>query len=369
MSYLDELNVPRVINASGRMTALGVNTLSDEVLAAMAEAGRSYVDMRELRQAAEERIAELIGAQDALITTGAAAGVALMVAACIAGDDLVRVQALPDALGHPHEILLQAGHQVSFGAPVVQMIRMAGGQPHPIGLVNSVNEAHLTGAFGPQTAAFLYVQSHHTVHKGMLALERCIELCADENVPVLIDAAAEEDLTHFVQSGAALVTFSGGKAIGGPTSGIVAGRRALVQACRAQNGGIGRPMKVGKEQILGLWVALEAYRQRDVAGEQARNRAIVDELLAGFAPFAETRRLADEAGRGIERAGIVLTAERAAQLVDFLEKGSPPIHTRGHLVALGIVAFDPRPLAEGDVAVIVGRVGEFFGKKGDADKN
>ncbi len=363
MNFFDELKVPRVINASGRMTALGVNTLSDEVLAAVSEAGRSYVDMRDLRAATEEQIAALIGAEDAMITTGAAAGVALMVAACIAGDDLIRVQSLPDPLGHPNEILLQAGHQVSFGAPIVQMIRMAGGQPHPIGLVNSVSEAHLAGAFGSQTAAFLYVQSHHTVHKGMLALARCIELCTNAAVPVLIDAAAEEELTQFVQSGAALVTFSGGKAIGGPTSGIVAGRRELVQACRAQNGGIGRPMKVGKEQILGLWVALSAYMQRDMAAEQAHNRALVDELLAGFAPFANTQRLADEAGRGIERAGIELTPAVAAELATFLAQGAPPIHTRTHLINLGIVAFDPRPLADGDVAVIVARVGEFFGRK------
>lgn len=361
MNYLDQLKVPRVVNASGRMTALGVNTLSDEVLAAMAEAGRSYVDMEELRRATEARIAALIGAEDAMITTGAAAGVALMVAAVIAGDDINRVQALPDALGRPHEILLQAGHQVGFGAPIAQMIRMAGGLPRPVGLVNSVSEANLRGGFGPGTAAFLYVQSHHTVHKGMLSLARCVELCAAAGVPLLIDAAAEEELAHFVGSGAALVTFSGGKAIGGPTSGIVAGRRELVGACRAQNSGIGRPMKVGKEQIVGLWVALEAYTRRDVAAEQARNRALVDELLAGFAPFAETRRLADEAGRGIERAGIVLSPERAAGLVAFLEEGSPPIHTRTHLLNLGVVAFDPRPLAEGDTAAIVKRVGEFFG--------
>ena len=360
MNYLDELKVPRAINASGRMTALGVNTLSDEVLAAMTEAGRSYVDMRTLRQATEKRIAELIGAEDAMITTGAAAGVALMVAACIAGDDLIRVQALPDALGHPHEILLQSGHQVGFGAPITQMIRMAGGKPNPIGLVNSVSAAHLIGAFGSQVAAFLYVQSHHTVHKGMLSLERCVELCTVAGVPLIIDAAAEEDLSRFVNSGAALVTFSGGKAIGGPTSGIVAGRRDLVQACRAQNGGIGRPMKVGKEQILGLWVALAAYVQRDTAAEKRRNGALVDDLLAGFAPVAQTQRLVDEAGRGIERAGILIEPEKAAALVAFLEEGTPPIYTRSHLVDLGIVAFDPRPLAAGDVPVIIDRVRAFF---------
>lgn len=362
MDILDELSVERVINASGRMTHLGVNTLSDSVLEAMATAGRNYLDVDQLKRATGRRIADLIGAEDATITTGAAAGIPLMVAACIAGDDLTRVQALPDAMGRPNEVLIQAGHQISFGAQVTQLIRLAGGQPHPIGTVSSVSEAHLTGAIGPNVAAFLYVQSHHTVHKGMLSLERCIELCIEHGVPVLVDAAAEEDLTRFVQSGADLVTFSGGKAIGGPTSGIVAGRPDLVKACRAQNAGIGRPMKVGKEALIGLWMAVTAYVQRDIQAEKERCSAIVDELLEGFGKVARTQRLDDEAGRGIERAGVVLEPEEAAQLVVFLRDGTPPIHPRGHLVNQGIVAFDPRPLAEGDVELIVARVGDFFAR-------
>jgi L-seryl-tRNA(Ser) seleniumtransferase/D-glucosaminate-6-phosphate ammonia-lyase len=287
-----------------------------------------------------------------------------MVAACVAGSDLTRVQALPDALGFPNEIMIQAGHQVNFGAEVTQLIRMAGGKPRPIGAVNAVAEAHLTGAIGPHAAAFLYVQSHHAVQKGMLSLKRVIALCKDHQIPVLIDAAAEEDLTYFAKSGADLVTFSGGKAIGGPTSGIVAGRADLVEACRAQNVGIGRPMKIGKEGLAGLYRAVQAYMQRDHEAEQRRCAAIVDALLAGFAPVAKTQRLEDEAGRGIERAGIVLPPEQALALVAFIHDGPIPITPRKHLLNLGIVAFDPRPLAEGDVPIIIQRVQEFFATSG-----
>lgn len=360
MDLLDQLNLPRVINASGRMTALGVNTLSEDVLAAMATAGSSYIEIDQMKRAVGREIATLLGAEDAMVTTGAAAGVALMVAACITGAELTRIQALPDALDRPNEILMQAGHQVNFGADVVQLVRMAGGRPRPIGAVNSVSAAHLTGALGPQVAALLYVQSHHTVHKGMLSLAQCVDLCQAHGVPVLIDAAAEEDLTHFVSSGAALVTFSGGKAIGGPTSGIVAGRRELVEACRAQDAGIGRPMKIGKEALAGLYTALQAYMQRDQVAEQQRCTALVDELLAGFAPIVKTERLADEAGRGIERAAVVLDPAQAQALIAFLRTGRPPIHPRTHLASQGIVAFDPRPLADGDVAMIIERVRAFF---------
>jgi D-glucosaminate-6-phosphate ammonia-lyase len=359
MNVLEQLGVERVINASGRMTNLGVNTLSPGVLEAMAEAGASYVEIDALQRAVGRDIGRLIGAEDAMITTGAAAGVALMVAATIAGTDITRVHALPDPLDAPNEVLIQAGHQVNYGSPVTQLIRMAGGKPVPVGSVNSVSKEHLSGAISSRTAAFLYVQSHHSVQKGMLSLEECITICGERSVPVLLDAAAEEDLTHFATSGADLVTFSGGKAIGGPTSGIVAGRPRLVEACRAQNQGIGRPMKVGKEGMAGLLAAVTAYMERDADAERARCSAIVDRLLAGLEGAVETRRLQDEAGRGIERAGVVLDRAGARELVSFLTQGSPPIYPRSHLLNLGIVAFDPRPLADGDVEIIIDRVHAF----------
>ena len=360
VEIFNKLNVQRVINASGRMTSLGVNTLSDPVIEAMREASQNYVDIDQLQRATGRRIATLIGAEDALITTGAAAGVALMVAACIAGKELTRIQALPDPRGRPNQILIQAGHQVNFGAPITQLICLAGGDPRPVGSVNSVSMDHLRGAISSDVAALIFVQSHHAVQKGMLSLKQCIEVCKPSNIPILVDAAAEEDLRRFVTSGADLVTFSGGKAIGGPTSGIVAGEANLVGACRAQNSGIGRPMKVGKEALVGLWQAVSTYIDRDVQMERKRNTAIVDTLLTGFEPVAKTRRLIDEAGRSIERAALVLDPEEATKLVLFLQEGKPPIYTRCHLLRQGIVAFDPRPLADEDVEIIITRVHQFF---------
>ena len=119
-------------------------------------------------------------------------------------------------------------------------------------------------------------------------------------------------------------------------------------------------MKIGKEALAGLYTALEAYMHRDQQAEQRRCAALVDELLAGFAPVAKTERLADEAGRGIERAAIVVAPAQAQALITFLRAGQPPIHPRTHLANLGIVAFDPRPLADGDAAVIIARVQAFF---------
>ncbi len=362
MDPYEQLGVSRVINASGMMTALGGSTISAATGAAMAAAGQQQVVIDDLQRRAGADIARLLGTEDAMVTTGAAAGIALMVAALVAGSDLSRVEALPDPGDAPHEIIIQAGHVVNFGAPVRQMVALGGGKARPIGSANQVHEAHLTGAINSTTAGVLYVQSHHCVQKGMLSLERVIALSHAANVPVILDAAAEEDLRHFANCGVDLVTFSGGKAIGGPASGIIAGRADLIDACRAQLAGIGRPMKIGKEGIIGLITALHAYLNRDLPALRAHQSALVDELLSAFnaIPGVRTQRLEDEAGRGIERAAIELSPERALDLARFLRAGTPAIYPRGHLLNLGLVAFDPRPLSPDDVQKIVNRVKAFF---------
>jgi D-glucosaminate-6-phosphate ammonia-lyase len=362
MDAYEELGVSRVINASGMMTALGGSTISARVGQEMAHAGQQQVVIEELQRQAGAEIARLLGTEDALVTTGAASGIALMVAALVAGSDMTRVEALPDPGDAPNEIIIQAGHVVNFGAPVRQMVAIGGGKARPIGSTNQVHEAHLSGAINANTAGVLFVQSHHCVQKGMLSLKRVVELCQERAVPVILDAAAEEDLRAFATCGVDLVTFSGGKAIGGPASGIIAGRADLIEACRAQLSGIGRPMKVGKEAIIGLVTALNDYVNRDLAALRARQREIVDDLLGAFAeiPGVQTRRLDDEAGRGIQRAAIELSPDRALELAHFLRSGTPPIYPREHLLNLGLVALDPRPLSRDDAEVIVSRVREFF---------
>jgi L-seryl-tRNA(Ser) seleniumtransferase/D-glucosaminate-6-phosphate ammonia-lyase len=362
------LGVRRVINAGGRLTALGGTTLAPEVAAAMAAAGQTYVRLNELADRAGKIIAEFTGAEAACVTTGAAAGIALMTAACVAGTDPAKIERLPDVEGDRREVLVQIGHLVSFGAPIAQMIRLGGGRPIAVGWANGVSRTHLEAAISPRTVAFLYVQSHHTVHHGMLALEDCLAICRAHGVPCLVDAAAEEDLRRYVALGVDAVTYSGGKAIGGPTSGFIAGRRDLIAACRAQERGIGRPMKVGKEAIVGLLTAIQAYVARDaatVAAELDRQQRMVAIIRDGLAdlPGIRVTELADEAGRAIVRAGIVLDRQAvgatAAELAAFLAASDPPIYVRGHLVAEGTVMIDPRPIDEDDARVIVERVRDF----------
>jgi D-glucosaminate-6-phosphate ammonia-lyase len=357
-------NVEPLINAAGKMTAFGGTAQADEVAKAQAQAARAHVDMAALRARAGELIAAHTGAQAACVTTGAAAGIAIGIAACITGNDLERVHQLPNADGLPSRVLLQAGHDIDFGAPIMQMIRVGGGRPHVVGNTQNVELGELRQALGrdEDTAAYLYVQSHHCIQHDRVSLADCIAACHDHAVPVVVDAAAEEDLVRYIAQGADLVTYSGGKAFGGPTVGFIAGRAELIQACELQGRGIARAMKVGKEQIVALLVALDRYAQRDEPGEAVRRSHIVRELENGLAelPGLAVARRADEAGRDIERIALSRTdGGDIRELVQYLTTGSPDIRTRNHHIGEGFILIDPREIDIGQARQIIARVSAF----------
>lgn len=364
MGVYEELGISPAINASGKMTALGGSVLDDTVVAAMAEAARNHVVMDDLMKVAGEVIAKATGAEDGCPTTGAASGIAIAVAAVVAGMEPDRIERLPDPGDRPHEVLLLKGHSVNFGAPVRQMVALGGGRVVEVGSVNKVTAAHVEGAITGRTAALLYVQSHHTVHKGSVSLADMIAIGRRHDIPVIVDAAAEDDLRHWPATGADLVVFSGGKAIGGPTSGLVCGRRTLIEACRAQYTGIARPMKVGKETVLGLLQALRTYGD-DEAGDGGRERMAALAAQLGGLPGVTATVERDEAGRNIHRA--VLTVDPVTARLDAqgvareLAAGSPPVFLRDHQANTGRLSIDPRPITAAEEAELVTRISALLG--------
>ncbi len=369
ISY-ETLGIPRVINASGRMTALGGVALHPDVVAAMVEGARANVNMEALKDVAGERLAAWCGAEAAMVTPGASAGNVIMTAAAVSGNDPYRASQLPNAAWPRREIVLQLGHAVSYGGRITQDIHHAGGVPVLVGTVNSVHAFDIADAINERTAAVFFVQSHHAVQKGMLSLPTVIAIAHERGVPVLLDAAAEEDVHRYIAMGADLVTYSGGKAFEGPTSGFILGDKERIAACRLQEGGIARPMKVGKETILGLLAAVERYVTNDVTAEKARQMGVIEALKGGLDDLPHTRLTIeqDEAGRAIWR--LHLTLDEAAlgftamTLMKELQMHDPPIFPRGHWANMGTVALDPRPIADGDVPIIIEAIRSIYARHG-----
>ena len=351
MTVLDDLEVSRVVNAAGKMTALGGTAQNADVASALAHAASIHVDMREFRDQAQKRIAGLCGAEAACITTGAAAGIAIGIAAFLTRGDRELVRQLPVFDG-PRRVLLQAGHDVNFGAEVCQMIRLGGGEPVVFGSNEQVTQDDLDAVLDDDVAALVYVKSHHCIQEHRLGIDTFLAT----GKPLLVDAAAESDLTQFIRRGVDLATYSGGKAIGGPTVGFLCGKAEWIDACEAQNDGIARAMKVGKEQIAGLLRALDRYDQDappvDRSTELRLALADLDEL------GIDVSVMPDRAGRPINR--VAIRDERVRELVAFLASGRPSIRTRNHQLDDSLVLFDTREVRDEDIALIAARVHEFF---------
>ncbi|MEG1207049.1 MAG: DgaE family pyridoxal phosphate-dependent ammonia lyase [Angelakisella sp.] len=360
-------NLRRVINASGRMTALGVSTIDNEVAKVLVEAAQNYVVIDELLDKVGELISVHTGGEDSCVTSCASAAICLSVAATIAGDDITLIEQLPNSAGLKNEIVIQKGHAVNFGADVCQMIRIGGGVPVEAGCANRVSKDHIRGCITDKTAALFYVKSHHAVQKGMVSLEDMIAIAHEKGLPIIVDAAAEEDITRYVAMGVDLTCYSGAKAFEAPTSGFVTGNKQLIAAAKKQYKGVGRPMKVGKECMMGLTKALELYTKRDNDAYLKTLENRVDSLIAGLTglPHIKVSKSADEAGRTIYRVKVDMLPDSpitAMELVDQLKAGNPAIHTRDHYSNVGTVFFDPRPMFDTDVQLVVERMKSILAK-------
>lgn len=365
-SFYEESGLTPLINVSGTMTSLGASIVVEEARRAMADILPRFVMMHELQAAASRRIAELTGAEAGFVTASASAGVSLSVAAAITGFDPGRAEMLPQRPGPKNRVAVQLGHLCSYGAPIGQAVELAGGVVVPVGQSTHVMDHQLETALDAETAAGLYVVSHHVVEYGQMPLQRFAEICHGAGVPVIVDAASEYDLEGFLRQGADIAVYSAHKFLGGPTAGIVAGRRDLVRAAYLQNLGIGRGMKVGKESIYGTMAALEAWKRRDHAAIRRREEEALrlwQQALQGFAGVTATI-VPDPTDNPLSRLKIAVDRSEAgfsaAAIGKALAAGSPAIIVRDHESELGYIQLDPCNLAEGHAGIVAERLQEVL---------
>ncbi len=220
----------------------------------------------------------------------------------------------------------------------------------------------LEGKITERTAAAVYVVSHHVVAYGQLPLAEFAAACHARGVPVIADLASEYDLRGFLRDGADLAIYSAHKFLGGPTAGIIAGRKDLVRAAYLQNFGIGRGMKVGKEGVAGTIAALEAWERRDHAGIRAAERGHLDLWVARLSglPGITATIVADPTDNPLDRLKFAVEPERARitawGLADALAAGDPPVIVRDHEVEHGFFYLDPCNLHAGEAESVADRI-------------
>lgn len=353
----------RVINASGRMSILGVSTQTDTVMKAMKSGGQQYIEISDLVDKAGAYIAERLGSESAIVVNSASSGIALSIAGIITEGNTRKSEKLHQIDVPKNQIILLKGHNVQYGAPIETMVYLGGGELVEVGYANEGKAEHIAGAINENTAAILYVKSHHAVQKNMISVEEAWEVASSYGIPLIVDAAAEEDLKKYPPI-SDLVIYSGSKAIEGPTSGIVAGKSNYISWVKQQFNFIGRSMKVGKETVFGLLQALDEYFEKeDTSG-------LEKESLNVLLPLNEWKGVKieivqDEAGRAIYRARVhidpAITGIDAKTVVNFLKTGEVSIYTRDYGVSQGFFDIDPRPLQGDDIDYIFTRLKSILG--------
>lgn len=360
--FIERHGLTPVINVSGTMTSLGASRTVPEAIRAGAEIQPHFVRIDELQAKASEIIARLTGAEAGFVAACSAAGISHSIAGCMTGSNLNRIELLPDTARLPHEVVIQAGHLINYGAPISQAISLTGAEIVSVGSAALVNFYNLEDSIGDQTAAALYIVSHHVVQEGQIALEEFIAICKKLGVPVIVDMASEYDLRSPIELGADVVIYSSHKFLGGPTGGIVAGRKELIRAAYLQNRGICRHMKIGKEGIAGTIAALEAWELRDHKSVYAREQRYVKHWQDVLGDIAGLRLdiHQDWTGNPITRLRVSVDPEAcglfAWELADRLSAGKPSIQVRDDLIEHGYFFLDPCNLLPGEEVTVGQRI-------------
>lgn len=331
------MGVRTVINGRGATTAVGGTLMAPEVLAAMVDAAGAYVVIEELDAAVGQRIAEVTGAEAGCVVNGSAAGMALAAAACIAGDDPARIRRLPGSDGLANEIIIHRAHRINYDL----MFRAAGGRLVEIGLPLATDPWELDAALSDRTAAVAWIDSPSTT-SGALDFDHVRRVAQDHGVPLIVDAASTlppaAHLRRWIERGADLVIYSGGKGIRGPQdAGLLAGRGDLIRAARANaspHAGIGRGMKVSKEAMAGLWVALDLFQRTDHAAEYQVHLDQAERIVAGLTsrPDLVCTMESDWADWPAPVVWVkpVGNAWQPQAVVDALAAGDPPVQVTAH---------------------------------------
>ena len=261
MGIYEELGLEPYLNANEWYTTFGGSTLAQPVIDAMAEAATKSVNQFELQSAAGQAIAELTQNEAVCIASSATAGIVLSVAAFMSDLDPERAEQLPDAKGMKNEVVVQKFNR--FGEDVA--IQIAGAQIVEVGEKKKCTEDDLLKGLNERTCA---VFTSAPATKEMVDVERTIEIAHKHGVRVIVDVAwsvpPKENLWRFTSElGADVAIVSGGKGLRGPqATGLILGKAEVIEVCQSLSSPrcrIGRPMKVGREQVAGIYAAVKHF--------------------------------------------------------------------------------------------------------------
>jgi L-seryl-tRNA(Ser) seleniumtransferase len=360
--FFKELGVRTFINAAGTYTALTSSLMTEEVKNAYLYASTQFVNLNELHDRVGERLAQLLRCEAAMVTSGAASAITLGTAGVLTGMDPNKIDKIPgDLSGMKSEVIIQKSHRVGYD----HAIRNTG-----IKLIEVETPAQFERAVSEKTAMFWFLNYANPV--GQIKDKEFVALGKKYNIPTFNDCAADvppvDNLWKYTEMGFDLVAFSGGKGLRGPQSaGLLLGRKDLILAARANsvpNGNtIGRGMKVNKEEMLSLLVAVENYLAKDFDSEWKMWEAQINHIhqVVSTVPGVKTEIHIPEIANHVPSIRLYLDPQKLKYSADnlrlALRNGHPSIETVGGSESLDMTTWMLHP---GEERIVARRIKEIL---------
>ncbi len=283
--YFGDLGIKPIINAAGAYTTMTASLMPEEVVQAYQQTAGEYVSLNDLHDAVGKKISDMVGCEAAMVTAGAASAMTLATAGVLTGLDEDKAKRIPIDLSRMKtEVIVQKSHIVGYTHAIINC---------GVKLVVVETKEELIRAINENTAMLYFTDAHN--YDGEVQYEAFVKIGKDHGIPTFIDAAAgippRDNLYRYTRMGFDLVAISGGKAIRGPQStGLLLGKKDLVAAARFNgpptSDRIGRGMKVNKEEMVALWIAVERFTTTDYEGEYAGWKKQIDWLDKQLSPIA-----------------------------------------------------------------------------------
>ena len=354
----ESIGVRPLINCRGTYTIISGSVILPEVREAMVRASQRYVNLDELMEGVGARIAELMDCEWGLVTDGCAAALCQVTAACVAGSDPEKMIRLPDTSGMRNEVIVQTCHRNVYD----HAIRMVG-----VKMIEVDTKDELKAALNDKTAMlFVFGDAEE---RGQITTKEMAEIGHAHGVPTFVDAAAERpDVPNwYLEQGADAVAYSGGKCLRGPqASGLVLGRKDLLQNAflnGAPHHALARPMKAGKEEIMGLLAAVEQWVARDHKAEWKeweRRLGVITEAVKNIDSVTTSIR---EPGRSNVAPVLEINWDVKAvgisgiEVADRLSAGEPRIELHNNENGISIM---PYMMEDGEDSIVAARIREVL---------
>ena len=373
-----ELGGKPIINAIGSVTLLGGSTPVPEVKEAMERANSAYIPLWELEEKAGAYIAQLAGVPAAYITSGAGSALTLATAAFMAGDDDDKIQQLPDTTGMKNEILIQKRQRYWYD----RCLQLAGAKLVEYGSAEKTTEQDLERAIGPKTVAVHYFMVEQRPDPNALSLESTIKIAKKHGVKVLVDAAGQiyplDLMSKPIRLGADIACIAAKYMHAPQSTGFAFGTKEAISALAKQTfigyetrrvRGIGRPMKIDRQEIVGAVAALKRWMTLNHEERLAmieKKSHIMAKPLKGI-PGVKAEVLTSHFGH--QPFGTKITIDpkvagvTAQQVVDALKAGDPPIWTRAAMEEGETIYLHSFGLNEGEEYTVGERVAEVIKQK------